>query len=214
MSFPSYPDDQIAALVFSNTYKDGKVGEKDPKLDYSANFARRLGKSKDDDITKSTHTQQPAFIFLCAEDITYFLSDQYIIAFPLLSSCASIHHTLLLPPGHTGYDTAEFDELMRLYLVIHSDHEGGNASAHTTHLVGSTLSDPYLSYGAGLNALAGPLHGLANQEVLGWILDLQKKFKSEVGAYTACPAALLGIGEDDWLIDDICGIYITGQASE
>lgn len=68
---------------------------------------------------------------------------------------------------------------MRLYLVIHSDHEGGNASAHTTHLVGSTLSDPYLSYSAGLNALAGPLHGLANQEVLGWILDLQKKFKAE-----------------------------------
>ncbi|KAM3576476.1 hypothetical protein VYU27_001640 [Nannochloropsis oceanica] len=111
---------EVAALVFSNTYKDGTVGKKDPSLDYSANFARRL-----------------------------------------------------------GYDQAEFDELMRLYLVIHSDHEGGNASAHTTHLVGSTLSDPYLSYAAGLNALAGPLHGLANQEVLGWILDLQKKFKKE-----------------------------------
>lgn len=49
------------------------------------------------------------------------------------------------------------------------DHEGGNASAHATHLVGSTLSDAYLSYAAGLGALAGPLHGLANQEVLGWI---------------------------------------------
>ena len=50
----------------------------------------------------------------------------------------------------------------------------------TRRQVGSTLSDPYLSYAAGLNALAGPLHGLANQEVLGWILDLQKKFKAEV----------------------------------
>jgi citrate synthase len=78
-----------------------------------------------------------------------------------------------------GYNSPDFDELMRLYLVIHSDHEGGNASAHTTHLVGSTLSDPYLSYAAGLNALAGPLHGLANQEVLRWILDLQAKFKAE-----------------------------------
>mmetsp|Transcript_1891 Transcript_1891/g.3283 ORF Transcript_1891/g.3283 Transcript_1891/m.3283 type:complete len:469 (-) Transcript_1891:46-1452(-) len=78
-----------------------------------------------------------------------------------------------------GYDSHEFDELMRLYLVIHSDHEGGNASAHTTHLVGSTLSDAYLSYASGLNALAGPLHGLANQEVLRWILDLQAKFKAE-----------------------------------
>jgi citrate synthase len=78
-----------------------------------------------------------------------------------------------------GYDSPDFDELMRLYLVIHSDHEGGNASAHTTHLVGSTLSDPYLSFSAGLNALAGPLHGLANQEVLSWIMALSDKFKKE-----------------------------------
>ena len=78
-----------------------------------------------------------------------------------------------------GYDDPAFDELMRLYLTIHSDHEGGNASAHATHLVGSTLSDPYLAYSGGLNALAGPLHGLANQEVLGWIQALQQKFESE-----------------------------------
>jgi citrate synthase len=78
-----------------------------------------------------------------------------------------------------GYNSPAFDELMRLYLVIHTDHEGGNASAHTTHLVGSTLADPYLSYAAGLNALAGPLHGLANQEVLRWIQDLKDKFEKE-----------------------------------
>jgi citrate synthase len=78
-----------------------------------------------------------------------------------------------------GYDNKSFDELMRLYLCIHTDHEGGNASAHTTHLVGSTLSDPYLSYSAGLNALAGPLHGLANQEVLKWIQELSAKFQAE-----------------------------------
>merc|ERR1712205_122382 len=52
-------------------------------------------------------------------------------------------------------------------------------SAHTTHLVGSALSDPYLSLSAGLNGLAGPLHGLANQEVLRWILDVQEYFKRE-----------------------------------
>jgi len=78
-----------------------------------------------------------------------------------------------------GYDDPSFDELMRLYLCIHTDHEGGNASAHTTHLVGSTLADPYLSYSAGLAALAGPLHGLANQEVLRWIQALNEKFASE-----------------------------------
>ncbi|CAB3225793.1 unnamed protein product [Arctia plantaginis] len=74
-----------------------------------------------------------------------------------------------------GFDNQEFTELMRLYLTIHSDHEGGNVSAHTTHLVGSALSDPYLSFAAGLNGLAGPLHGLANQEVLVWLEKLRKQ---------------------------------------
>lgn len=57
--------------------------------------------------------------------------------------------------------------------------QGGNVSAHTTRLVGSALSDPYLSLAAGLNGLAGPLHGLANQEVLRWVLDLQAQFAKE-----------------------------------
>lgn len=61
-----------------------------------------------------------------------------------------------------GFHDPKFHELMRLYLTIHMDHEGGNVSAHATHLVGSALSDPYLSFSAGLNGLAGPLHGLAN----------------------------------------------------
>lgn len=61
-----------------------------------------------------------------------------------------------------GYDSFEFRECLRGYLTIHTDHEGGNVSAHTTKLVGSALADPYLSYSAGLNGLAGPLHGLAN----------------------------------------------------
>lgn len=69
-------------------------------------------------------------------------------------------------------DNESFTSLMRLYLTIHADHEGGNASAHATHLVGSTLSDPYYSLSGGMNALAGPLHGLANQEVIKWIFEM------------------------------------------
>merc|ERR1739848_310625 len=72
-----------------------------------------------------------------------------------------------------GYKDPMFTELMRLYLTIHSDHEGGNVSAHATHLVGSALSDPYLSFAAGMSGLAGPLHGLANQEVLQWLTEVQ-----------------------------------------
>jgi len=79
-----------------------------------------------------------------------------------------------------GFTDPQFLELMRLYLTIHSDHEGGNVSAHTTHLVGSALSDPYLSFAAGMNGLAGPLHGLANQEVLVWLTKLQEELGGEV----------------------------------
>ena len=67
-------------------------------------------------------------------------------------------------------------KMMRLYLVLHSDHEGGNVSANTCHTVGSALSDPYYAISAGLNGLAGPLHGLANQECLGWVLQTMEKF--------------------------------------
>jgi len=74
-----------------------------------------------------------------------------------------------------GIESDEFKELMRLYLVLHSDHEGGNVSAHTTHLVGSALSDAYYALSAGMNGLAGPLHGLANQEVLRWVMELMEK---------------------------------------
>ena len=69
-------------------------------------------------------------------------------------------------------DSADFKSLMRLYLTIHADHEGGNASAHTAHLVGSTLSSVYLSYAGGMNSLSGPLHGLANQEVIKWVFRM------------------------------------------
>ncbi|KAI3388385.1 hypothetical protein SNEBB_003745 [Seison nebaliae] len=81
--------------------------------------------------------------------------------------------------GMLGFKDEKFAELLRLYLTIHSDHEGGNVSAHTCHLVGSALSDPYLSFAASMNGLAGPLHGLANQEVLIWLKKAQEKLGGE-----------------------------------
>ena len=64
--------------------------------------------------------------------------------------------------GKGGKENENFQDLLRLYLALHGDHEGGNVSAHTTHLVGSALSDPFLSYSAGLQGLAGPLHGFVD----------------------------------------------------
>ena len=87
---------------------------------------------------------------------------------PKLDWAANFAHML-------GFEQVDFRRLMRLYLTIHADHEGGNVSAHTTHLVGSALSDPYLAFSAAMNGLAGPLHGLANQEVIRWIFEMRNE---------------------------------------
>ncbi|MEM1216264.1 MAG: citrate (Si)-synthase [Bacteroidota bacterium] len=94
-----------------------------------------------------------------------FHGDDHIEPDASLDWAANFAHML-------GVPGAEFQSLMRLYLTIHADHEGGNASAHTVHLVNSTLSDGYHSLAAGMCSLAGPLHGLANQEVIKWIFEM------------------------------------------
>lgn len=73
-----------------------------------------------------------------------------------------------------------YDDVSRLYFILHSDHESGNVSAHTGHLVSSALSDIYYAISAMINGLAGPLHGLANQEVLRWIQDVYQKMGGKV----------------------------------
>ncbi|PWZ21995.1 hypothetical protein Zm00014a_000193 [Zea mays] len=102
-----------------------------------------------------------------------FKSGKSIEADNSLDYAANFSHML-------GFDDPKMLELMRLYVTIHTDHEGGNVSAHTGHLVGSALSDPYLSFAAALNGLAGPLHGLANQEVLLWIKSVIEETGSGV----------------------------------
>lgn len=73
-----------------------------------------------------------------------------------------------------------YDDVTRMNLIIHADHESGNVSAHTGHLVGSSLSDVYLAISSMINGLAGPLHGLANQEVLRWLQDLYNKMDGKI----------------------------------
>jgi citrate synthase len=86
---------------------------------------------------------------------------------PGLDMGANFAHMMGIP--------APYDDVSRLNFIIHADHESGNVSAHTGHLVGSALSDVYLSISAMINGLAGPLHGLANQMVLQWLQDLVEK---------------------------------------
>ncbi|SFE22299.1 citrate (Si)-synthase [Thermophagus xiamenensis] len=99
-----------------------------------------------------------------------FHNEQYIDPDPSLDWAGNLAHMM-------GFDSEEVKRLMRLYMVIHADHEGGNVSAHTTHLVGSALSNPYYSFSAGMNGLAGPLHGMANQNVMHWL----EKMMDELG---------------------------------
>ena len=101
-----------------------------------------------------------------------YKGDTHIAPDPDLDFGANFAHMM-------GVDSP-YDELMRLYFILHSDHESGNVSAHTTHLVASTLSDSYYALSAGMNGLAGPLHGLANQEVLRWIQAVYAKLGGEV----------------------------------
>ena len=98
-----------------------------------------------------------------------------------------------------GYDSEEIYRLFRMYLCIHADHEGGNVSAHATHLVGSALSNPYYSYAAGMLGLAGPLHGYANQEVMYWISEMMKE---------------IGDGSDDKVIREKIQAYVHRTISE
>ena len=63
--------------------------------------------------------------------------------------------------GKGGKENENFQDLLRLYLALHGVHELGDVCEQATYLVGSALSDPFLSYSAGLQGLAGPLHGYA-----------------------------------------------------
>ncbi|GIX63653.1 citrate synthase [Babesia caballi] len=78
-----------------------------------------------------------------------------------------------------GIDTPEFKEMMRLYIALHADHEGGNVSAHSAALIGSALADPYFCFAGALAGLSGPLHGLANQECLSWIKNMIEQLKGK-----------------------------------
>lgn len=95
-----------------------------------------------------------------------FHKGHHIAANPDLDWAANFAHMLGVSKD------PEFKDLMRLYMTIHADHEGGNASAHTMNLISSTLADPYISFAGAMNSLAGPLHGLANQEVIKWIFEM------------------------------------------
>lgn len=163
----------IAAKIYRNLYREGSsIGAIDSNLDWSHNFTNMLGYS---DVQFTELMRLYLTIHRCTGKhmdilIPFFYSFSHfkcVFEGPEgLFRCSSIQ---LMNPG-TFLSFAMFS-----FTIVppcsHSDHEGGNVSAHTSHLVGSALSDPYLSFSAAMNGLAGPLHGLANQ-VGGHLLDV------------------------------------------
>lgn len=96
-----------------------------------------------------------------------YKADVHIAEDPTLDLGGNFAHMMGFPKP--------YDDVARMYFILHSDHESGNVSAHTTHLVASALSDAYYALSAGIGGLAGPLHGLANQEVLSWTMKFMDK---------------------------------------
>lgn len=101
-----------------------------------------------------------------------FYNDKHIEPNPRLDWAGNLAHMM-------GFDSEDIHRLFRLYMVIHADHEGGNVSAHTAHLVGSALSNPYYAYAAAMTGLAGPLHGFANQDVIHWMFQMIEDLDTE-----------------------------------
>jgi citrate synthase len=101
-----------------------------------------------------------------------FYNDKHIEPNPRLDWAGNLAHMM-------GYDSEDIHRLFRLYMVIHADHEGGNVSAHTAHLVGSALSNSYYAYAAAMTGLAGPLHGFANQDVIHWMFQMMEDLDTE-----------------------------------
>jgi citrate synthase len=96
-----------------------------------------------------------------------YRGDTYVDADLSLDWAASFAHLMEID--------RPYDDVSRMYFIVHADHESGNVSAHATHLVASALADPYYAFAAGINGLAGPLHGLANQESLEWIQSVMAR---------------------------------------
>ncbi|WP_420176379.1 citrate synthase [Luteococcus sp. OSA5] len=61
---------------------------------------------------------------------------------------------------------------LEVLLILHVDHEQ-NCSTSTVRLVGSSQANMYASVASGVNALSGPLHGGANQEVLEMLQQIK-----------------------------------------
>ena len=78
-----------------------------------------------------------------------------------------------------GYPTEDYEvdpvvtKALDKLLILHADHEQ-NCSTSTVRMIASAQANMFVSIAGGINALAGPLHGGANQAVLEMLEDIEK----------------------------------------
>jgi len=147
-------------------------------LQRESKFSRKYKEGlKKEDYWESTYEDSISLLAKLPEIAAYiyrmkYKNNEFIPPDPHLDMAANFAHMM-------GIEKP-YDDVSRMYFILHSDHEGGNVSAHTGHLIASALSDIYYAISGMLNGLAGPLHGLANQEVLRWIQNEMKKFGGQL----------------------------------
>ncbi len=98
------------------------------------------------------------------------------------------------------------DDEVRMFdvcLILHADHEL-NASTFTTRVVAGTLADMYGAVTAGIAALAGPLHGGANTNVMKMLIEIDDPAKVEAWVDEALTSKkkIMGIGHAVYKTED------------
>jgi citrate synthase len=82
-----------------------------------------------------------------------------------LDYCSTFLQLMFAKPGQTFNADPVVSKALNKLLILHADHEQ-NCSTSTVRLVGSSQANVFASVSAGIQALSGPLHGGANQEVI------------------------------------------------
>ncbi len=102
-------------------------------------------------------------------------------------------------------ERASADEvrIFDIALILHADHEL-NASTFTTRVVAGTLADMYGAVTAGIAALAGPLHGGANTNVMKMLLEIGEVSKVDgwLDDALAAKRKIMGIGHAVYKTED------------
>lgn len=106
----------------------------------------------------------------------HYMHKTLVIRHPRLD-LSHAENFLYMLKGANRYTPLEV-EILDLALVLHAEHEGGNNSSFTVHVVSSSQTDTYSAIAAAIGSLKGPLHGGANSEVMAMMDNIKRNIKN------------------------------------